>query len=54
MIVFREATFIANALMSARIFGRLCYAVVLSSVDFAQQSIQRVIPLSPSLFISFG
>jgi hypothetical protein len=27
MIVFREAAFIANALMSARIFGRLCYAV---------------------------
>jgi hypothetical protein len=25
MIVFREAAFIANALMSARIFGRLCY-----------------------------
>jgi hypothetical protein len=22
---FREAAFIANALMSARIFGRLCY-----------------------------
>jgi hypothetical protein len=26
MTVFREAAFIANALMSARIFGRLCYA----------------------------
>jgi hypothetical protein len=24
MTVFREAAFIANALMSARIFGRLC------------------------------